>query len=39
MSEGDVKPPTNPVVAEAHEVDTYRELREKRNADAWCATY
>jgi hypothetical protein len=27
MSEGNVKPPTNPVVAEAHEVDTFRESR------------
>jgi hypothetical protein len=27
MSEGEVKPPTNPVVAEAHEVDTFREYR------------
>jgi len=27
MSGGDVKPPTNPVVAEAHEVDTFREYR------------
>jgi acetyl-CoA synthetase len=23
MSDGDVKPPTGPVVPEAHEVDTY----------------
>jgi hypothetical protein len=27
MSEGNTKPPTNPVVAEAHEVDTYRKLK------------
>lgn len=25
MSGGDTKPPTNPVVAEAHEADTFRE--------------
>lgn len=29
MSEGAVKPPTNPVVAEAHEVDTFRESRKE----------
>jgi hypothetical protein len=26
MSEGNVKPPTNPVVAEAHQVDTFRKF-------------
>ncbi len=32
MSEGNTKPPTNPVVAEAHEVDTFRESsKDKRS--------
>jgi hypothetical protein len=29
MAEGGAKPPTNPVVAEAHDVDTFRECREE----------
>jgi hypothetical protein len=33
MSEGHAKPPSNPVVAEAHEVDTFRESRkDERNS-------
>jgi hypothetical protein len=33
MSEADVKPPSNPVVAEAHEVDTFRESgKDERNS-------
>ena len=32
MSEGDVQPPKGPVVAEAHEVDTYHGMRHRHSA-------
>ena len=40
MSEGDVQPPKGPVVAEAHEVDTYRKCAAKwRGSGSLGASY